>query len=678
MENNFQHWHLDKDSENILWLTLDRKDTKVNSLNDEVITEFNSLLDQIANDESIAGVIIQSAKKTGFIAGADISQFKHLDTEEKAFNLVRQVQQVFDKLEFLTVPTVALINGFCLGGGLELALACDYRVALDDLKVKIGLPEVQLGLQPGWGGTVRLVRLIGPLTALPLMLAGRMLPSRTAAKLGIVDAAAPLRVFKRAGLYYVKTKPKKHQPNWKEKLANQPWLRSLVGQLFYKQIAKKAKKEHYPAPYMIVKRWVADGAQGEKAFINEAKAISELMLTNASHNLIRVFFLQTRMKGLGKGNKTPFRHVHVIGAGTMGGDIAAWCAFKGMEVTLQDIKVELIAKAIKRAHKLFKKKFKKDWASITAAMDRLIPDVVGNGVKQADVVIEAVSENKKLKQQIYRNIEPHLKPNAILATNTSSLPLDDLNQVLKQPERLVGIHFFNPVAMMQLVEVVKGEKTGDEVYKTAEAFVGKIGKLPLPVKSSPGFLVNRVLMPYLLESVRLLEEGVSGPEIDKAAVDFGMPMGPIELADTVGLDVCLSVAEILTEHLGGDVPVQLREFVEKGYLGRKTGRGFYEYNKGKPVKPSKTVSNKSIRMPDNLTDRLVLRMVNEAMACLRETVVEDADLLDAGMIFGTGFAPFRGGPMHYADTEGKASIVERLSGLQKELGNQFKPDVGWE
>ena len=670
---DYQHWQFNKDKQEILWLSLDRKDTSVNSLNDEVIKEFNSILDVIANDSSIKGVVIQSAKKTGFIAGADISQFKELDTEQKAFDVVRKVQQVFDKLEALTVPTVAVINGFCLGGGLELALACTYRVALDDKKVKIGLPEVQLGLQPGWGGSVRLVRLIGPYKALPLILAGNMLSAHAAAKLGIVDAAVPLRIFKLAAQHYVTHRPSKHQPKMWEKFLNQTWLRPLLGKLFYKEVAKKVQEQHYPAPYAIIKRWVADGAQGERAFIHEAESISKLMLTETSCNLVRVFFLQTRLRGLAKGDKKQFNHVHVIGAGTMGGDIAAWCAYQGLHVTLQDIKPELIAKAIKRAYELFKKKYKKDHASITAAMDRLTPDVNGFGVRHADVVIEAVSENKKIKQQIYRTIEPQLKPNAILATNTSSLPLDDLNQVLKQPERLVGIHFFNPVAMMQLVEVVKGNQTSHQVFQTAEAFVGYIGKLPLPVQSSPGFLVNRILMPYLMESVKLLEEGVPGSVIDKAAVDFGMPMGPIELADTVGLDVCLSVAEILTSHLGGKVPAKLREYVEKGHLGRKTNRGFYEYHHGKIVK-----SSHSGDMPYHLTDRLILIMVNEAMACLREKVVEDGDLLDAGMIFGTGFAPFKGGPIHYAEQVGTTQILKPLSLLEKEYGERFKADAAWQ
>lgn len=672
-KKTYLNWQLETDSQQILWLTFNRKDSSVNTLTRAVLKEFNEIVDVIANTEGLLGVVLQSGKSNGFIAGADIEQFTKLKTEEEAFELVRQARAAFDKWAALKIPTVAMIAGFCLGGGLELALASRYRVAEIDSKTKLGLPEVKLGIFPGWGGVPRLVNLIGVFKAMSLILTGRIVDAKTAAKLGFVDAAVPERELKRAAQYYLINKPKIHQSAWWDKLANISFVRPLVGKIFFHQLANKIKETQYPAPYEVVKLWIQDGAEGSQAALNESKAISKLFVNETCRNLIRVFFLQNRLKGLAKASDFNPQHVHVIGAGTMGGDIAAWCALRGLQVTLQDRAPEYIAPAIKRAYQLFSKKFKNDKRAIQAAMDRLMPDVQGLGIKRADVVIEAIFENLEAKHALYKVLEPQLKPGAILATNTSSLPLEELNKVLTKAD-LVGIHFFNPVAKMELVEVVKSDKTSDVVFKRALAFVRKIDRLPLPVKSSPGFLVNRILMPYLMEAFQLISEGVPAPVVDKAAVDFGMPMGPLELADVVGLDICLSVADVLTKHFNGEVPDGLRQMVKEGKLGRKSGVGFYKYKKGKKI----TVAiPKDEKVKDDITDRLILRMVNEAVACLREEVVEDADLVDVGMIFGTGFAPFHGGPMHYAITEGPDNIVTRLKHLQKNYGARFTPDEGW-
>ena len=395
-----------------------------------------------------------------------------------------------------------------------------------------------------------------------------------------------------------------------------------------------------------------------------------------AQNLVRVFLLQERLKSLGKGVDFQPKHVHVIGAGTMGGDIAAWCALKGLTVTLQDREPKFIAPAVKRAHALFKKRLKVPHL-IQAAKDRLIPDQHGSGVKSADVVIEAIIENKEAKQELFSQIESLLKPDTILATNTSSIPLDELSETLQQPDRLVGIHFFNPVAKMQLVEIVEGENTSQENKNKAAKFCRCIDRLPLPVKSSPGFLVNRILMPYLMEAVKLLEEGVPAQVIDRAATDFGMPMGPILLADTVGLDICLSVAEILGEALGLNVPEALRKKVKAGKLGVKSGQGFYQYKKGKQMKTKVNVDNSDSHSED-IADRLILQMLNESIACLREGVIGNMDLVDVGMIFGTGFAPFRGGPMHYMEQRGRQDIVDRLKELEGQYGERFAADAGWQ
>jgi 3-hydroxyacyl-CoA dehydrogenase/enoyl-CoA hydratase/3-hydroxybutyryl-CoA epimerase len=389
-----------------------------------------------------------------------------------------------------------------------------------------------------------------------------------------------------------------------------------------------------------------------------------------AENMIQAFLLKDRLKDFTKQTKFLASCVHVVGAGVMGGDIAAWCALKGMRVTLQDQNLDMIAKTYARAAKLFQKRLKSAHL-VQQALDRIVMDPQGEGIAQADVIIEAVFENLEVKQAIFKNLETLAKKDALLATNTSSIPLKDISEVMQQPKRLVGIHFFNPVAQMELVEVVEPEHADSDIIQKACAFVGQLSKLPLPVKSSPGFLVNRVLMPYLLESVQLLDEGVQAEAIDKAAKDFGMMMGPIELADTVGMDVCLAVAQNLTQAFGGSVPRSLQEKVNKGQLGKKTGQGFYSYKNGKPVKQQLSKTGAA----QDIAQRLIMRMVNEASACLREGVVADADLLDAGMLFGTGFAPFRRGPMHYAKQFGKEQLSELFCQLESQYGERFKMGV---
>ena len=579
---------------------------------------------------------------------------------------------MFSRLEQLPIPTVAMINGFCMGGGLELALACDYRIASDEQDTRLGLPEILLGFHPGWGGTVRLPRLIGGFAALSqLILTGAALSASKAKRLGLIDDMVPVRQLKRAAIYYVMSKPPKHKPNVLQSLTHYLWARKLIANLLRREVAKKANKDHYPAPYAVIDLWEKEGGFDERAYLKEADSVEQLMSQGeTAHNLIRAFLLRERMKGFAKDSPFRAQHVHVIGAGVLGGDIAGWCALRGLRVTLQDQSYEKIAPAIARAQALFTKKLRKP-RLIQAAMDRLIPDPQGHGVARADVVIEAVFENLKVKQAIMQSVELHAKPDAIIATNTSSIPLDEINQVMSQPERLVGIHFFNPVSKMELVEVVSSTKTTEDVSQQACAFVNQIARLPLPVKSSPGFLVNRVLMPYLMECMELLEEGHSPESIDAAAKSFGMMMGPVELADTVGMDVCLAVAENLTAHFGGSVPQMLRDKVIAGKLGRKSGEGFYRYVKGKPVKQKVETKNHD----EDMANRLILRMVNEAAVCLREGVVADADLLDAGMIFATGFAPFRGGPLHYAKQFGHDKLNALFAQLETAHGSRFKAQV---
>ena len=668
----YKNWRLELDAGRIAWLYADKADSSANVLSKDVLEELHFIIDYITTERP-QGLIILSAKKSGFIAGADVKEFTAIHDYDQALELISRGQSILDRIEKLPFPSVAMIHGFCLGGGMELALACRYRVAEDDPRTRLGLPEVKLGIHPGFGGTVRLPPLVGAPVAMDLMLSGRTVEARQAQRMGLVDYAVPLRQLRRAAVAMVEEHPVPHQPKFLGRLSNNGLVRPLLASYLRKKTAEKAALDHYPAPYAIIDLWSEYAGDRERMMLEEGRSVARLLTGDTAQNLVRVFLLQERLKSLGRGGDFTPRRVHVIGAGVMGGDIAAWCALRGLKVTVQDRNHESLARVMKRAHDLYKKKLKLP-RLVQAAMDRLMPDKNGTGLRRADVVIEAIFEDIDAKQGLYREIEPVIRPDCLLATNTSSIPLETLSQALSQPERLVGVHFFNPVAQMQLVEVVSSPVTSADAAKKAAAFVRHIDRLPLPVKSSPGFLVNRVLMPYLLEAVTMESEGVPATVIDQAATRFGMPMGPILLADTVGLDICLSVAEILSKQLNVTVPERLRELVAAGRLGRKSGQGFYSYkgDKSDAVKP-----DKDYKGPEDITDRLMFRYFNEAMACLREGVVADADLLDAGMIFGTGFAPFRGGPMHYVQTSGISRGKQRLQELEVAYGERFHPDSFW-
>lgn len=637
--NKYKNWTLESDANGNCWLTLDKQGSSTNTLNAEVLHEFDAILNDFTSHPP-KGLVIKSGKSNGFIAGADINEFLDMHSVTEATEAVRKAQNIFDKLAALEFPTVAMINGFCLGGGLELSLACKYRVALDNPKTKIGLPEILLGVQPGWGGSVRLPRLIGSIPALSLILIGKTVDARTAYKLGIVDAAVPERQFLRAVEFYLHTAPAPKQGGKFEKFLQTSIMRRIIGSYMRSQAAKKVNPKHYPAPFAVIDTWMENSIYSPNAFTAEADSIGELMLTPTARNLVRVFFLRERLKGLAKASKFTPQHVHVIGAGVMGGDIAAWCALMGFRVTVQDQNLAAISATLQRAMQLFNKRLKVPFL-VQAACDRLIPDTVGLGIPKADVIIEAIIENVQAKQDVFAMLEQKAKPDAMLATNTSTIPLATISEKLQNPGRIVGVHFFNPVALMQLVEVVADPHTDPAVVEHAMAFVGKIDKLPLPVKSSPGFLVNRVLIPYLLESAQMYDEGIPGPVIDKAATDFGMLMGPIELMDTVGLDICIAAAK----SMGAPISEKVQQMVAAGKLGKKTGAGFYVWQNGKPIKPK---VNLGLKYPTDVGERLVKRLVNESEACLREGIVADGDLVDAGLIFGAGFAPFRGGPITYA------------------------------
>lgn len=649
--DTLSHWRLFHDPDGLVWLTFDRAGSAVNALSADTMAEFAVVLDAL-DAAPPKGLIIQSGKSTGFIVGADVNEFANLDTPEQARALVARGWNLFKRLASVRYPTLALIQGHCLGGGLELALACRYRLVADQPGASLALPEVMLGIFPGWGGMLRLPQLIGAPAALDMMLTGRSADARRAAALGLVDARVPPRLLLAAARQTVLSKKPPRRARGIGAWANRWPFKALVAERARKQIAAKDPLGHYPAAPAIVTLWEKHGGNALEA----PELVDAIISSDTARNLLRVFRLQERLKANGKQpGAAPVRHVHVVGAGVMGGDIAAWCALKGMTVTLQDQDMARIAPALKRAAALYARRLK-DPRLARAAFDRLIPDPTGSGVPLADLVIEAISEQPEAKRALYAALEPRMKDGALLATNTSSLSLETLRVGLARPDQLVGIHFFNPVAKMPLVEVVHADEAsnalgsnalGSNATARACAFVGQIDKLALPVKSAPGFLVNAVLAPYMLEAMRSVDEGLKPETVDAAMVAFGMPMGPLELADTVGLDIAQAAGEALAS--GAEPPRCLAERLTRGDLGKKTGKGFYTWRDGKPVKSAAKAGE--TRAPAGLAERLIQPLVDATRQRVDDGVVADADLADAGVIFGTGFAPFTGGPLHYQSSK---------------------------
>ncbi len=670
----FNHWKTSESDDGIVMLALDRADSSVNAISRAVMDELEQIVERLAIEKP-AGVIIHSAKPSGFAVGADIKAFVEYARNDTVQENIEHGQRVYDSLARLPCPTVAAVHGACMGGGTELMLACRQRIAADDDKTKIALPEVMLGIHPGWGGTARLPRLIGATEALPVMLTGKSLSARRALALGVVDRLArPEELLVEAKLLLRRPQARPFARRAKAWSTNTWLARQILAPIVLRQTAAKVRKEHYPAPFAMIDVWKRGGGDIRQRLKLEARSVAKLAKTPTAQNLIRIFFLQERLKSQGSGVDAGIKHVHVVGAGVMGGDIAAWAAFKGFEVTLQDREMKFIQPALDRAHQLYEKKLRTP-EKVEETSRRLRADVEGKGVATADLAIEAIYEDADAKRELYARIEPQFQGDEILASNTSSIPLDQLRDGLKRPEHFLGLHFFNPVAQMPLVEVVRHDRLDPAIERRALAFCKALGKLPIAVKGTPGFLVNRILMPYLLEAMRLYSEGVPGPVLDREAKKFGMPMGPIELADTVGLDVCASVGKELAPFLGLELPPGLDDKLAAGKRGKKDGQGLYVWQDGKPQKPE--VESDYVTPPD-LQERMILPMVNEAIACLADGVVDDADLLDAGVIFGTGFAPFRGGPIQYARSEGVDKLRQKLDQLAQRYGERFRPKKGWD
>jgi len=660
------HWR-QEEAGGVITIWLDSPGKSANLISAEVLRELDMLIDRAERARPEA-LVLRSAKASGFAAGADIGEFDDLRGPEAEARL-SEGHGVLDRLEALSFPTVAVIHGHTLGGGLEVALACDHRIGVEGLKA--GFPEVRLGLHPGLGGTFRLTGLIDPLEAMQMMLTGSSAHDTKAKKLGIVDALVPERHVDAAVAAAIAGKLETDRGGVKASALRTGAARGIAAARMRTETEKRAPRAHYPAPFALIELWHQHGGDRREMQKAEIASFGSLLGSATAQNLIRVFHLRNRLKAAGRG-EDGIAHVHVIGAGEMGAEIAAWCAINAKRVTLEDVALEPLGKAVKRAAKICRDKHLSG-IETRDALDRMMPDPGGLGRARADLVIEAVPEKRDLKEKIYASLKGAMKDGAILASNTSSLQLGTLVDAAPEAARFAGLHFFNPVSKMQLVEVVSHPGAKADTLDRLAAFTAGIDRLPARVRDYPGFLVNRVLAPYLMEGIVMVDEGHDKEAIDRAALAFGMPMGPLTLADQVGLDICLEVGRSLRDTLDkpvAETPDWLAKKVEAGETGRKAGKGIYDYDKGgAPEEPADE--------PDQaLIDRLILPMCNAAVECLREGVAEDADTIDAAMIFGTGWAPFRGGPLHYARVRG--DVPDRLRDLAERHGERFAPDPGWD
>ena len=693
----------------LAFLIFDRPNEKVNVLNAPIVAVLEILIDQAAHDKEVRGLVVMSAKPGSFIAGADVREIASLRSSQDAEYASRKGHRLFDALERLPFPVVAAINGTCLGGGTELALACHYRVAADDPRVEIGLPEVRLGILPGWGGTQRLPRLAGLAPALDLILTGRSLDARRALKIGLVDEVAPPEYLLDAAERLVREAAEKRRRPRRvlrdHLVARLNPLRlartALVGLLARRGLRKRLDPRHYPAPYRAldvvlrgVRRGMPSGLRAEEA------AIGTLAAGRTCRNLVALFFLQQAARkdpGTADPSARPrdVSAVAVLGAGLMGGGIAQSLARAGVPVRLKDIDPAALARGMKAVHDLFGAELRRKRISRREFDQRMAlvqPALEYTGMRRCDLVIEAVVERIEVKHSVLREAEGAVPEGFIFATNTSSLPIGQIAAPARRPEDVVGLHFFSPVNRMPLVEVIRGPRTSETAVATAVALAKRMGKTPIVVGDAPGFLVNRILMAYIGEAVLMVEEGARVEDVDGAMIAFGMPMGPFALLDQVGIDVASHVASVLAAAFGERSPrtTALQILREKGWLGRKSGRGFYVYEGrggadaaageggGRPpggvnaaLYPLISRHERMRLEPGPTETRLVLPMINEAARCLEAGIVQGPEAIDLGMVLGTGFPPFRGGLMRHADSLGATVVVQGLEALAGRYGPRF-------
>lgn len=668
-------------------LTFDRPGSSANLLDLRTLDELDAELAFIERQTQLKGLVLVSAKRSIFIAGLDLTALREDASPADVRALIERGQAVISRVAALPIPTAAAIHGAAVGGGCELALACDYRLASPERATKIGLPETNLGLLPGWGGSTRLPRLIGLPKALGIILAGKTLAAKPALKIGLVDELAPTEMLVAAAVRKLAAGKARRGSH---RLTNNPLVATVIAGRVRRQLLEKTRG-HYPAVLAaldVVTRGL--GKSVPESLVLERDAILELAQTSACRNLLRIFFLQERAKKrtvpavVSAVGPKPVARTAVIGAGIMGAGITHWISARQFPVVLRDINAEQVTRGMSSIGKLYRDGVKRHTFTAREArdgLDRIQPTAVEVPLPQTDLVIEAAVEELGLKKKIFQRLEELTTEDAILATNTSALSVSELAAATRHPGRVVGLHFFNPVHRMQLVEVIAARQTTPETLQRALQFTQQIGKLPVVVKDSPGFLVNRILMPYLIEAGGLFEQGASVTDLDQAMLDFGMPMGPMRLLDEVGLDVSLHVAETLADAFSDRlrVPESLRHFMKDGLLGRKSGAGYYQYEKSGKAVPNlraraAVVGERAAALTrEELQERMVLLMVNEAARCLEEQVVIDPADVDFAMIMGTGFAPFRGGPLRHTDALGATKLVGAMKDLVASGAAHFAP-----
>lgn len=648
--------HLELTDDNVAVVTFGSSNKTANVLDEATLDELHlavSALESLKPD----GVLFTSSSDSIFIAGADLKTLANINGE-RLEHLVVKGQSAFSRIADLPMPTVAAIHGACVGGGFELALACDARVASRDKATRIGLPETMLGILPAWGGSTRLPRLVGVPAALDAILSGKLYRAGHAGKLGFVDAVVPREHLLESGMRILREgAPFRKKPFWKTNRI----VSAFVSRVVRRKVLKKSRG-NYPALLEAIEV-VSRGAAGpvDDSLNREREAVLRLADTPEAKNLMRLFFLQENAKrfrfseSVDEENLPAIERVAVIGAGVMGAGIAQWVASRNIPVLLRDIDRGRVAAGMENIRKLFSAATKRRIFSAHEArsrMDLISPSAEPVSLKRSDLVIEAAVEDLAVKETIFADLCERTRPDTILATNTSALPISDLGKAegVTHPERIIGLHFFNPVSRMKLVEVVVTDFTSPEVVERSLNFVRSIGKLPVVVKDSPGFLVNRILMPYLIEAGRLVDDGYAPEYIDEAMLDFGMPMGPVRLIDEVGLDVAGHVAATMREAFGDrfELPKCLGDYIRDGRLGRKSGHGFYRYDDGRAVKGHPGGNPAEAMSKPELSDHLAGLMAKEARLCLDEGVAKCADDIDFAMILGTGFAPFRGGPLTWS------------------------------
>jgi len=674
--------------DNICILWFDRPDSSANVFDLATLTELNEHLNAIETNSQIRGLVLVSAKKSIFIAGADLHSLSRGTELADLRSLVELGQNAFNRIATLRIPTVAAIHGACVGGGYEICLACQYRIASTDRATKVGLPETQLGILPAWGGATRLPRLVGLPKALDIILNGKVVAAKVALESRMVDELVPKEYLLEIACRRADKPPRRQAPLVLR--AQNSSLAAAAMKRFLRPRLLKKTRGHYPAILKALEVATAGVSTSvRESLASERQAIMELAQTEACKNLLRVFFLQERAKKLsattgGQAKAEPIQRTAVIGAGIMGAGIAQWVSAREIQVLLRDINAEQVGKGMASIAQLYSQGVKRHVFSKVeagAGLDRIYPATAPVPMKNVQLVIEAAVEKMPLKKQIFSQLDDLVGSDTILATNTSALSISELAGATRHPERVIGIHFFNPVHRMQLVEVVVGKQTASEVLQRSIRFVQQIGRLPVVVKDSPGFLVNRILMPYLIESGHLFECGARVEDIDETMLDFGMPMGPLRLIDEVGVDVANHVAETIATHFSPRLraPEVLPKMLQAGLLGRKSNQGFYTHAKGKEPVVNLNIDQFhrdtmcAALKRDELRARMVLLMVNEAARCLEEGIVAEPADVDFGMIMGTGFAPFRGGPLRFADAAGISELVEEMKRLAGTGEARFAP-----